>query len=183
MARLAFISINFPALLCTQLYKHRYLPHLMTTTQKIEELSNIKTGSEMIYKSITDAANFSSCAGNKMLVRVGAVSTGGSVTFPAIIPLRPPCCYTLRVNWTGVSTGGSTLSITLLYIITQLVSGGVVLQTNASLLTAQNSPNTGSSIAVAKNATSDSLDVTLTIAMTGTATSSVECEVTSAANF
>lgn len=155
----------------------------MTTTQKIEELSSIKTGSEMVYKSLTDAANFSCCAGNKLLFNLTATTTTPTFTFPALIPLRPPCCYSINIIWTAISTGGSTLSFFYNCVLKQFVSGGAISRTLLANPAYQNDPNTGSSMDLAKNVNTDAADLNLTIALIGTVTHSVEVEVISASNF
>lgn len=155
----------------------------MTTTQKIEELSSIKTGSEMVYKTMSDAANFSCCAGNKLLFNLTATTTTPTFTFPALIPLRPPCCYTVIIKWTAISTGGSTLSFLYSCIITQAVSGGGISRTLTAVPGYQSNPGVGSNADLAKNVSTDAADLNLTIALIGTVTHSVEVEVISASNF
>lgn len=154
----------------------------MSVTQKIEALSSIKTGSEMIYKTFVDSSNASCCAGNKMIIRVSTTSAAASIPLLALIPLKPPCSYCIKVTWVSISTNNNVSTQCSIYRVDQLVSGGAISPpAGANLI--NSFTGVTSVLAIFKNATTDSLDIVLTVSNGGTVSHSLEFEITSARNF
>lgn len=145
-----------------------------------EEISSLKSGSEILYKTFADAADFSCCAGNKMLVRVSQTSPATNITFSSLIPLKPPCCYSIKLTWVGLSTNMNIVSFNSSFDVNQIISGGTINQSSNTLATQS---IIGNSITLTKNPSSDSIDISLVVTIGGTVTHSIDCEIISAHNF
>jgi hypothetical protein len=136
----------------------------------VEQINTgLLTGSEVSAKSIQDANAFQNCAGNILRYRVGGslVTLGvpGTVTFPALIPLRPPLCvYQVTVTLTSMSSNGNVWCTVGNQQINQASPGGAIGQTITSSSTSQSI--IGNVISFTKNASRDALDVAITIATT-----------------
>lgn len=155
-------------------------------TSRVEQVSNVTCASDMISKIENDATVGQACSQNKAYYRISRTGPAGSITYSRLIPFKPPCVYMLIVTWNLQSTTTPSKGITYyaLYQFNQVVSGAAISMTGPNDLINAQSPNPGYAIDFAKNASSDSLDLTInsTVA-TGTVTENIEVEVVSNKNF
>jgi hypothetical protein len=144
-----------------------------------ELLTNITSGSDMIYKSSIDATIGQSCAQNKAVYRV-VVQNSTVIAIPALIPLKALCAYIVSVKWSAISPSGAYTFYDRSDYIIQAVAGGALTQ---GIITS--SPNSitsagaTSTLVYSKNATQDAIDVNMALTGTGSGltTSVVEFEV------
>lgn len=95
-------------------------------TQKVEEVTSIKTGAEMTSIYDISAQNFTNCASNRMYVKLPVTSLTASNAFTACIPLKAPCTYLVNVKMSVLSDTGGQWVYWAPYRMTQTVSGGAV---------------------------------------------------------
>lgn len=142
-------------------------------------ISQINSGSDILARYTVEANDKSLCSFNKAVYRVTSSAGGGVTTFSNVIPLRSPCCYLLYMRLVGLSSTNQIVNI-LQCVQVNLVAG-VVQQQTGNLFTSQSVA--GNTVTVAKNASSNNLDVTVTITLTGVTTYSLEIEVQNSTSF
>ena len=156
---------------------------MMTT--KPEQVSELKTSSDVISKFAIDANNGQSCSASTVYYRiVRPAIAAGTNTYAGLIPLKAPCTYNMTILWAGTSTNGpSAFAQHVIQQVNQTAPGAAIGQ---QTMASGSSPLGGGTfqIVIAKNATADSLDFTFfTSGIGGTITDAIEIVVVASRNF
>ncbi len=134
-------------------------------------IAQLNTGSEILAKINTDASNKELCAGNKAYYRTSGTS-GGIIVIPNMIPLRDGRSYYITTNLAASCTDApSNKSLIFAQVWgVQLINGVFIVNApGTGILLTQTNGGASGAIGLTKNATANTIDVTLTITLTGTA--------------
>lgn len=139
---------------------------------------NLQNGSDVLATMTTG-----SCAANKAVYKIsGFKPLGGSLFIPDLVPLKAPCNYGLEIYMSLIDAANAIVSYRQLGNANQPSPGSSIGFTNNAAYITQSI--TGTSLAVTKNASKDSLDFNWTLGGGYAAYNYyVEIQVTNPTNF
>ena len=140
-------------------------------------ISSLTSGSDLVSKISSDSSISQVCAGNKAVYRITSTAGTGATVIPAIIPIKPPCCYIIKATWNYYSSapGSPTCILVQLTQVNQATTAGLVGQQamNTSILQTVG----GNTLTYSLNPSVNFLDVTLNVSVPGPLTHIIEFEV------
>lgn len=149
--------------------------------------TDIKTGGEVTY--IKDLAAISSECNTANTVAININSTSNQtvvtpISFPALIPLKAPCNYTVSVMISAMSDNGNTLSFYAVYKMGQLTAGGALTYVAPiPILNSSSTVTVGDLVTFTKNPTTDTIDLTFNPTNGGQLTFRIAIELINDVNF
>lgn len=149
----------------------------MSVTIRPEQLSNFTRASDYVSKQLESANLGQSCNANRAYYRLTRSVVAGNTLIPNVIPLKAPCNYLIKIRWAADSSGTNIVCDLRLYQVSQQVPGGAITSVlNTVPFSSQST--VGNVITLSKNATNDTIDVTVNnVSSGGVMTEVIDIEV------